>query len=244
MLEEASAPLERFFAPYNQLLREIIGPTFGWEAKDHRKRVLSPEQKAAALAAITRVLKKQRNGQVSRRVAEKMKVDEIRERTSRGVVMGVVTPLKKLPLGSSLSERGRGRGRGQEGGGGDDKEGLRALRKKKKLAHKAELERAWGGHASAHHGAILSPQVGLAHKAELERAWGGHARAHHGAVLSPQVGLAHKAELERGGDGKAKALRRQKKLKLGARATDSAESVAAVPVAAITRRRRGEDSSA
>ena len=216
MLEEASAPLERFFAPYNQLLREIIGPTFGWEAKDHRKRVLSPEQKAAALAAITRVLKKQRNGQVSRRVAEKMKVDEIRERTSRGVVMGVVTPLKKLPLGSSLSERGRGRGRGQEGGGGDDKEGLRALRKKKKLAHKAELERAWGGHA----------------------------RAHHGAILSPQVGLAHKAELERGGDGKAKALRRQKKLKLGARATDSAESVAAVPVAAITRRRRGEDSSA
>ena len=216
MLEEASAPLERFFAPYNQLLREIIGPTFGWEAKDHRKRVLSPEQKAAALAAIKRVLKKQRNGQVSRRVAEKMKVDEIRERTSRGVVMGVVTPLKKLPLGSSLSERGRGRGRGQEGGGGDDKEGLRALRKKKKLAHKAELERAWGGHA----------------------------RAHHGAILSPQVGLAHKAELERGGDGKAKALRRQKKLKLGARATDSAESVAAVPVAAITRRRRGEDSSA
>ena len=216
MLEEASAPLERFFAPYNQLLREIIGPTFGWEAKDHRKRVLSPEQKAAALAAIKRVLKKQRNGQVSRREAEKMKVDEIRERTSRGVVMGVVTPLKKLPLGSSLSERGRGRGRGQEGGGGDDKEGLRALRKKKKLAHKAELERAWGGHASAHHGAILSPQVGLAHKAELER----------------------------GGDGKAKALRRQKKLKLGARATDSAESVAAVPVAAITRRRRGEDSSA
>ena len=117
----------------------------------------------------------------------------------KSVVMGVVTPLKKLPLGSSLSERGRGRGRGQEGGGGDDKEGLRALRKKKKLAHKAELERAWGGHASAHHGAILSPQVGLAHKAELER----------------------------GGDGKAKALRRQKKLKLGARATDSAESVAA-----------------
>ena len=214
MLEEASAPLERFFAPYNQLLREIIGPTFGWEAKDHRKRALSPEQKAAALAAIKRVLKKQRNGQVSRRVAEKMKVDEIRERTSRGVVMGVVTPLKKLPLGSSLSERGRGRGRGQEGGGGDDKEGLRALRKKKKLAHKAELERAWGGHA----------------------------RAHHGAILSPQVGLAHKAELERGGDGKAKALRRQKKLKLGARAANSAEGVLAV--AAITRRRRGEDSSA
>jgi hypothetical protein len=57
--------------------------------------------------------------------------------------------------------------------------------------------------------------------------------------------LAHKAELQLGGDGKAdysKALRRQKKLKLGARAADSAVGVAAV--AAITRRRRGEDSSA
>jgi hypothetical protein len=185
MLEEASAPLERFFAPYNQLLREIIGPTFGWEAKDHRKRPLSPEQRAAALATIKRDLKKQRNGHVSRRIAEKMKVDEVRKRTSRGVV----TPLKELPWASSPSDRGRGRGRGREGGGGDDKEGLRAARKKKKLAHKAELQL--------------------------------------------------------GGDGKAdysKALRRQKKLKLGARAADSAVGVAAV--AAITRRRRGEDSSA
>ena len=73
MLDEASAPLERFFAPYNQLLREIIGPTFGWEAKDHRKRALSPEQKAAALAAIEKGLEQQRNRQVSRRIAEKAK---------------------------------------------------------------------------------------------------------------------------------------------------------------------------
>jgi hypothetical protein len=57
--------------------------------------------------------------------------------------------------------------------------------------------------------------------------------------------LAHKAELQFGGNGKAdysKALRRQKKLKLGARAANSAEGVLAV--AAITRRRRGEESSA
>ena len=73
MLEEASAPLERFFAPYNQLLREIIGPSFGWEAKDHRKRPLSPEQKAEALAAFEKGLEQQRNRQVSRRTAEKAK---------------------------------------------------------------------------------------------------------------------------------------------------------------------------
>jgi len=49
--------------------------------------------------------------QVSRRIAEKAKADEIRAKTSRGVVI----PVEKLPRVSSPSERGRGRGRGRRG---------------------------------------------------------------------------------------------------------------------------------
>ena len=78
MLEEASPSLERFFGPYNELLREIIGPLFGWGARDHTKRKLDAKEKAAALEAIRKHRLNLRNRQVSRRMAEHDKAMQVR----------------------------------------------------------------------------------------------------------------------------------------------------------------------
>ena len=136
MLQEASGPLEVFFAPYNRLLRQLIGPSFEWSARDHRKTPLSAEQKTAALSGIAKYREALRQRQVSKRIAERLKANSVRAAhgdagagrrkgqrlgsraaaRGRGLARRPLPPQraqkKPVPRGARARAQGRGRARG------------------------------------------------------------------------------------------------------------------------------------
>jgi len=123
MLAEASPYLERFFGPYNQLLRQIIHPSFGWSKKDHRKRPLNATQKAKMLDEAWKYRLFLRRRQVSKRIIEREKADDIREANKRRISPRSTSVSAGRPSwrftntkAARGSRRGKNMGRGKNAG--------------------------------------------------------------------------------------------------------------------------------
>ena len=110
MLQEASPALERFFAPYNTMLQEIIGTSFAWSPKDHRKTPLSAVEKQAALETERKYRKYLRKRQVGKRLDEHAKRIQI-----HAAAQGRGSPARGMPHGRQQGRQQRPRGRGGRG---------------------------------------------------------------------------------------------------------------------------------
>ena len=113
MLQEASPALERVFAPYNALLREIAGPRFGWSHRDHQKTPLSAEAKAAALEQARLYREHLRKRQVSTQLKERAKASQVRAAAKARGGGGLPAELLLRARQQRMGGHGRGRGRGR-----------------------------------------------------------------------------------------------------------------------------------
>ena len=112
MLAEASPALERFFAPYNALLRQLIGPSFGWRRADHRKTPLPAAEKAAAVEKARLYRDHLRKRQVNNQLKERAKVSQVRAAAkARGLPAAPLLRAWEQRMG--LRHRGKGKGRGR-----------------------------------------------------------------------------------------------------------------------------------
>jgi hypothetical protein len=121
MLQEASAPLERFFGPYNELLRDVVGPWLGWSRTEHRKTPLSAEARAKALEAAKGYRQMLRNRQVARRINEQAKVNQVR---------AAVRARGAGAKGRGALSSAKGRGAGAKGRGAFRRQAAQQLRRR------------------------------------------------------------------------------------------------------------------
>ena len=62
--------LEHLFAPYDELLRELLGARFIWTPEDHRLKTISEEERSRRAAALDEIVKK-RTARISRQRDER-----------------------------------------------------------------------------------------------------------------------------------------------------------------------------
>ena len=109
---KAAAHLERLFAPYATLLRELVHPHFGWRRSDHYKRPLNATMRARREAEVEGYREHLRKRQANRLMGEhNVRQTIVAAGKARGGAAGGVN------RGSSKA-KGRGRGRGKGKGAG------------------------------------------------------------------------------------------------------------------------------
>jgi hypothetical protein len=108
MLNEAAPHLERFFAPYSTLLRDLVHPDFGWRRSDHYKRPLNATMRAKREAEVEGHREHLRKRQTNRM---------LHERSVRATIVGA------------------GKARGAAAGGGRKGKGKKAWAKGKGKKH-------------------------------------------------------------------------------------------------------------
>ena len=120
MLQEAAAPLERFFGPYNALLHEIMGTSFGWGRGDHRKTPLSAAEKAIGVEQARQYREHLRRRQVGTQLKERAKANQVRAAAWARGLPAELPPRMTMRLVQRRGRlvRGRGKGRGMGRGRG------------------------------------------------------------------------------------------------------------------------------
>jgi hypothetical protein len=119
MLNEAAPHLERLFAPYSTLLRDLVHPDFGWRRSDHYKRPLNATMRAEREAEVEGYREHLRKRQASRMMGERNVRATIEAAgKARGGAAGGSSKAKAKGRGKGkgvgkLVGRARGRGKGR-----------------------------------------------------------------------------------------------------------------------------------
>ena len=122
MLNEAAPHLERLFAPYATLLRDLVHPDFGWRRSDHRKRPLNATMRAKREAEVEGYREHLRKRQANRMMGERsVRASIVAAGKARGGAAGGSSKAKAKGRGKGKGKgvgklvgraRGRGKGRG------------------------------------------------------------------------------------------------------------------------------------
>ena len=122
MLNEAAPHLERLFAPYATLLRDLVHPDFGWRRSDHRKRPLNATMRAKREAEVEGYREHLRKRQANRMMGERsVRASIVAAGKARGEAAGGSSKAKAKGRGKGKGKgvgklvgraRGRGKGRG------------------------------------------------------------------------------------------------------------------------------------
>ena len=103
-LEEASSELERFFAPYNALLAEMVHPAFRWRRSDHTMRKLDARERKFADEKFEKNKENIRWKRAKRSVAAAQEKERTRRARSapRKIHRRLQELLSSMPEGESL----------------------------------------------------------------------------------------------------------------------------------------------
>ena len=103
MINEAAPHLERLFAPYATLLRDLVHPDFGWRRSDHHKRPLNATMRAKREAEVEGYREHLRKRQANRMIGE---------RSARATIVGAGRA-RGTAAGGGRKGKGKGRGKGK-----------------------------------------------------------------------------------------------------------------------------------
>ena len=110
MLNEAAPHLERLFAPYATLLRDLVHPDFGWRRSDHHKRPLNATMRAKREAEVEGYREHLRKRQANRMMGERnVRETIVAAGKARGGAAGGSSKAKGKAKGKG---RGKGKGKG------------------------------------------------------------------------------------------------------------------------------------